>query len=160
MMLVDALCRLLFLFFIELNQSQRERGTKTLPHPGLIICALGLPWLYLSQPPPCLHLQSRLSVTRGPNDQQTCSVETLWTGSFIKANEPEGKWGWSRLSAKAWSRWPITVWLLSPLKVWSVSVCALTWKWSIHRYPAVAPIKLLYSQIDWTCFELCICELN
>lgn len=31
-----------------------------------------------------------------------------------------------------------------------LGLCSLTLKWSIHRYPAVTPVKLLYSHIDWT----------
>lgn len=54
----------------ECNQSQRERSTKTLSHPGLIICALGLHvwWIYLPHPPSYLHLQSQLSITGDPNE--------------------------------------------------------------------------------------------
>lgn len=93
MMLVGALNVVIFYKAQSTPKRARHKDALT-PRPHYVCC-----WLALKLSLPATSMSSS-TVAAYPNDQQTYSVETLWTGRFIKANEPEGKWGRIKVACK------------------------------------------------------------
>lgn len=82
----------LVIFYTAQSKPRRARHKDTFTRRPHYLCSCLACILTLSLPAPVISPTTVATFNyQGPNEQQTYSVETSWTGRLIKADESEGK---------------------------------------------------------------------